>query len=128
MTQQLSEFVFAEAVVRTTRVVPDVAAMYGGRLGEIATYGRGGRVLGVRIHSENNLIRVEVHIIARYHPTLVIPKLADAVRVAIRQQLQALSVSEIAAIDIVIDDVQLDTAPEEEAYNEYLQPSHRHPS
>lgn len=128
MTQQLSEFVLAEAVVRTTRVVPDVAAMYGGRLGEIATYGRGRRVLGVRIHTENNLIHVEVHIIARYHPTLVIPKLADAVRVAIRQQLQTLAVSEIAAIDIVIDAVHLDTVPEEEAYYEYLQPPRRDPS
>jgi uncharacterized alkaline shock family protein YloU len=108
MEQQLPEYVIARALVQATRAVPGVADIYAGRLGEIATYGRGSRVPGVRVWTEAAHLRVEAHVVAAYAPDLVLPVLADAVRSRLRQQLHDLGVTAIGTIDVVVDDLRLD--------------------
>ncbi len=108
METQLPEFAIAQVLARTARAVPGVADVYGGRLGEIATYGRGSRVPGVRVERAGGQFQIEVHIVAVYTPELVLPVLAETVRSRLRQQLQDLAVPDIGAIDVVIDDVRLD--------------------
>jgi hypothetical protein len=110
MDQQLPEFVIAQALVRATRDVPGIADVYSGRLGEIATYGRGTRVPGIRVHTEGGRLKIEVHVIALYSPDLRLSTLADAVRTQMRQQLVALAVDQSNAIDVVIADLKVDAS------------------
>lgn len=49
----------ADAIVTLTRQVPGVSDLYGGAMGEIATYLPGRRVPGVRVDEE----RIEVHLV-----------------------------------------------------------------
>jgi uncharacterized alkaline shock family protein YloU len=65
--------------------LPTVARLYHGVVGEIATYGGGRRVGGVRIHPDSPP-RVDVHVVACYGPPL--PEIANAVRMAIGERLQ----------------------------------------
>lgn len=113
MEEQLATFVLAQALVRAVRAVPGVADVYGGRLGEIATYGRGGRVPGIRIRTEGGQVQVEVHLIITYAPDLNLPALAETVRNQIRQQVATLAIDTVGAIDVVVDDVAVTTAPHE---------------
>jgi hypothetical protein len=55
-----------DLVAAAVLAVPHVAGLSGGRLGEIATYLPGRRVEGVRIRPG----QVEVHVVARYGPTM----------------------------------------------------------
>lgn len=79
------------AVVRTSPAIarlaaaaatglPDVARLDSGAVGEIATYGDGERVGGVRIHSQDPL-RIEVHVVVRYGRPL--PQVAEEVRTVV---------------------------------------------
>ncbi len=111
MESQLQEYVIAQALRRTARAVPGIADVYGGRLGEIATYGRGSRVPGVRVWSEAGRVHVEVHVVVAYTPDVALPALADLVRTRLRQQLRDLAVTAIGAIDVVIDDLRFDETP-----------------
>lgn len=113
MEEQLPTFVLAQALVRAVRAVPGVADIYGGRLGEIATYGRGGRVPGIRIRTAAGQVLVEVHLIVTYAHDLHVPALAETVREQIRQQLTTLRIDNAGAIDVVVDDVALHAAPHE---------------
>jgi uncharacterized alkaline shock family protein YloU len=108
MEQQLPEYVIARALAQALRTVPGVADVYGGHLGEIATYGRGSRVLGVRVWTEAAQLRVEAHVVAAYAPDLVVPVLAEVIRSRLRRQLQELGVTAIGAIDVAVDDLRLD--------------------
>lgn len=111
MEHQLPEFVIAQALVRATRATPGIAGLYSGRFGEIATYGRGARVPGVRVHTEGGRVMVAVHIVATYIPTLRMPALADSVRQQLRQHLAALGIDNIGAIDVVVEDIEFNAAP-----------------
>lgn len=91
MSVQLSEFVLAQALVEVTRTVPGVAGLYGGHFGEIATYGRSGRVPGIRIRTDEGQVMVEVHIIVTYAPNVSLLTLAETVRDQIRQHLTMLT-------------------------------------
>lgn len=113
MDQQLPEFVIAEELVRVTREVQGVVDVYGGPLGAIATYGRGGRVPGIRISTEGGRVSTEVHIIAAYAADLKLPVLADRVRERIRQQLRSMDVGNIGQIDVVVDDIEIVPAPQD---------------
>jgi uncharacterized alkaline shock family protein YloU len=108
MEQHLPEYVIARALVQATRAVPGVADIYAGRLGEIATYERGSRVLCVRVWTEAAHLRVEAHVVAAYAPDLVVPELADAVRSRLRHHLHDLGVTAVGTIDVVVDDLRLD--------------------
>ncbi len=111
MDQQLQEFVIAQELVRATRALPGIANVYGGPLNTIATYGRGGRVPGVRIRNEAGRLHVEMHVIVTYVPDLHVPTFAETVRSRIRQQLEELAVKDIGTIDVVVDDVEVVAEP-----------------
>ncbi len=113
MEQQLPEFVIAEELVRVTREVQGVVDVYGGPLGAIATYGRGSRVPGIRVRTEEGRLSVEVHIIAAYAADLKLPALADNVRERIQQQLHKIAAGNIGQIDVVVDDIEIDSAPQD---------------
>ncbi|GAC1556345.1 MAG: hypothetical protein NVS2B7_31960 [Herpetosiphon sp.] len=106
MESQLPDYIIAEALLRTVRAVPGVADVYGGPLGEIATYGRGSRVPGVRVWHESAGLRVEVHVIALYMSAVVLPTLADTIRSRLQQQLQELAVTTRGGIDVIVADLR----------------------
>ena len=111
MESQLLEFVIARALAHAARDVPGVVELFGGRLGEIATYGRGGRVPGVRVWRVAGRLHVEAHIVAAYPPERTLPALADSVRLRLRQQLQELDVVDIGPIDVIVADLRFDDPP-----------------
>jgi len=111
MESQLQEFVIARALAHAARDVSGVVELFGGRLGEIATYGRGGRVPGVRVWREAGRLHVEAHIVAAYPPKQTLPALADSVRIRLRQQLPELGVADIGPIDVIVADLRLDDPP-----------------
>jgi len=111
MESQLQEFVIARALAHGARAVPGVVELFGGRLGEIATYGRGGRVPGVRVWREAGRLHVEAHIVAAYPPEHMLPTLADHVRGRLRDLLPALGVADIGPIDVIVADVRFTDPP-----------------
>ncbi len=111
MESQLPEFVIAKALAHAARDVPGVAELFGGRLGEIATYGRGGRVPGVRVWREAGRLHVEAHIVAAYPPEHTLPALADRVRLRLRQQLPELGVADSGPVDVIVADLRFDDPP-----------------
>ncbi len=117
MDQQLQAVIIAEELVRVIRELPGVADVYSDLFGSIATYGRGRRVPGIRVRTENGRLSVEVHIIANYAPDLDIHALARAVRSQIKNQLLKMNIGnmdtgDIGEIDVVVDDIRVDAAPQ----------------
>ncbi len=76
-----------DAVAAAVLVCPGVAAMSGGRLGEVATYLPGRRVAGVRLGDGT----VEVHVVGRYGPP--VETIAAEIRAALRPLVGGRSVS-----------------------------------
>jgi len=113
MSAQLSEFTLAQALVELTRAVPGVAGLFGGHFGEIATYGRGGRVPGIRIRTEEGQVLVEVHLIVTYAPDMRVSALAETVRNQIRQYVTTLAPAQGGTIDVVVDDIVVPATPPE---------------
>jgi uncharacterized alkaline shock family protein YloU len=113
MSAQLSEFALAQALVEVTRAVPGVAGLYGGHFGEIATYGRGGRVPGIRTRIERGQVIVEIHLIVTYAPNMNVLALAETVRNQIRQHGTTLATAKCGAIDVVVDDIAVPATPPE---------------
>jgi hypothetical protein len=75
--------------------VPAVARLYGGRLGEIATYYPGGRIEGVRVDDD----RVEMHIVVRLD--LATPlEAAEEVRRAVGPLVAP------KRVDVIVEDVE----------------------
>ena len=67
MTEQAStRFTLAQAAAAAAREVPGVFGLHDGALGELATYGQGDRVRGVRIRSGDRdaTQEIEVHLVA----------------------------------------------------------------
>ena len=87
-----------EAIAAAALGCPLIADLTGGRFGEVATYGPGRRVLGVRIVEGV----VELHVVAKWEAPL--PEVADAVRAAVAPYAGGLPVS------VFVDDIEL---PEE---------------
>ncbi len=111
MESQLQEFVIARALAHAARDVPGVVELCGGRLGEIATYGRGGRVPGVRVWREGGRLHVEAHIVAAYPPEHTLPALAGSVRERLRELLPELGIADIGPIDVIVADLRFDNPP-----------------
>lgn len=94
----------AAQIAEAVNDLADVARLYDGAVGEIATYGGGRRVGGVRIHPTAPP-QVDVHIVVRYGRPL--PAVASAVREAISEALRD-SQSEFAgaAINVHVADLE----------------------
>lgn len=84
-----------DAVAAAAQGCPVVARLTGGRFGEVATYGPGRRILGVRQADG----AVEVHVVARWGTPL--PELADVVRGAVAPYAGGLPVA------VFVDDIEL---------------------
>jgi hypothetical protein len=87
------------AIARAVAACPDVAALSGGVVGEVATYLPGDRVVGVRETADG----VEIRIAA--HWGLPLPLVAEQVRQAVRPLVGT------AQVLVVVDDIDLRPAP-----------------
>ncbi len=86
MTTAAAEIAAAAAEIAAAATgLPTVARLYHGAVGEIATYGGGRRVGGVRIRPDSPL-QIDVHIVARYGRPL--PEIATSVRTEIAHRLR----------------------------------------
>jgi uncharacterized alkaline shock family protein YloU len=104
----VSSVAVASAAAAAALEAPDVAALHGGAVGEIATYGGGVRVKGIRVH-ERPLRRIGLHVIARFGARL--DDLAEDVRRRVRDALRTAAPEyAAAAIDIHVVDVTTDDA------------------
>jgi len=93
----------ASAVTAAVLALADVARLDDGSVGEIATYGRGRRVGGVRIRSDQPP-RVAVHVVPRYGRPL--SEIAADVRARAAAALDDLDADFAdAAIDVHITDL-----------------------
>lgn len=99
----------AHTVATAATSLPEVERLYQGALGEIATYGRGERVGGVRLH-DVEASRIEVHVVARYGRPL--PEVAEEVRAVVSAALlhQGMHLRDLA-IDVRIADLVLPRTP-----------------
>lgn len=87
---------------------PDVLDLHGGTVGEIATYGQGARVRGVRVH-ERPAPRVRLHLIVRFGAR--VDDLAEDVRARVRQALAGVAAGFAGAtIDVHVADVRSEDA------------------
>lgn len=89
----------ADAVAEAVLRCPDVVALSGGRVGEVATYLPGRRIAGVRVAADGALT---VHVVGRYGPT--VDQLAAQVRAAV------LAAVGPAAVHVGVDDLVVQPA------------------
>ena len=87
-----------EQVASAALGCPLIADLTGGRFGEVATYGPGRRILGVRVMDG----AIELHVVAKWGAPL--PEVAEVVRAAVAPYAENLPVS------VFVDDIEL---PEE---------------
>lgn len=113
MNEHLSDFDLAQALSLVTQAVPGVAGVYGGQLSAIATYGRGGRVPGIRVCRDAGQVIVEVYLTIAYTPALRVLALAETVRSRLRAELVRLAIDRVGAIDVVVADVEVPTIARE---------------
>jgi hypothetical protein len=86
----------ADSLAAAALACPDVVALSGGLLGEVATYLPGRRVRGVRVREAV----VDVHVVARYGPTM------DEIGAQVRAALTPLVGTR--AVAVTIDDLAVD--------------------
>lgn len=85
---------------------PDVVGLYSGAVGEIATYGGGKSVKGIRVHDRPEP-RLRLHLIVRFGAPL--DALAQEVRARVRQALTTVAPRFAAGrIDVHVADVSAD--------------------
>ena len=105
MNELISDIVLARAIGQAAREVPGVADLYAGNLGQIATYGPGGRVPGVRVRREAGQALVEIYLTISYVPALNLLALAETVRSHLYAELTRLAVDSVDTIDVVVADL-----------------------
>lgn len=102
----VSDITVARAVATAVGAVPGVADLSPGAVAEVATYGPGDSIRGVAVHRVNGDFNVDVHIIARYSPTVDLQALANRVRRAVTGAIEQLGVGLIHRIDVTIADLR----------------------
>ena len=90
----------ADSLAEATLACPDVVALSGGLVCEVATYLPGRRVTGVRVRDAV----VDVHVVARYGPTM------DEIGAQVRAALMPLVGDRVVAV--TIDDLAVDLGTE----------------
>ena len=94
--------VTASLAAAAAREVADVLDLYGGAVGEIATYGGGERVGGVRVRGE----RLTLYLIVRFGRPLA--DIAEDVRDKVRQRLDGSWVIDVHIQDVRAEQVALE--------------------
>lgn len=104
--KETSSVAVARIVAAATRATPGVAGLHHGIAGEVATYGEGAKVEGVRIHSKPTR-RATVHIVARYGRPL--DELGEEVRSRVEEALaEALPEADPIPVDVHVADVRVE--------------------
>jgi uncharacterized alkaline shock family protein YloU len=101
----VTEVTLAQAIVAAVRSVPGVADVSAGRFAEVATYGAREKVKGVIVRPTADGLDVEVHVCAHYADSLVLDELANRVREAARESVEAAGVTRVSHIDVAVDDL-----------------------
>jgi uncharacterized alkaline shock family protein YloU len=101
-----SEVSLARAIVAAVRAVPGVVDMTPGQFAEVATYGPGEKVGGVVINRTDGALDVEVHVCVRYSESVDLAELANQVREAVRQSVEASGGGPLKQVDVAIDDLR----------------------
>jgi uncharacterized alkaline shock family protein YloU len=104
----VDEMAIARAVLVAVHTVSGVAGVSPGLFAETATYGSRGRVLGVAVSHVGGAVDLEVHLIAAYTASTHLPELADRVRSAVRQAVDAVGAGPVRRIDVAIDDLRVE--------------------
>jgi uncharacterized alkaline shock family protein YloU len=92
----------ARAADEAARAVPGVVDLYGGRLGEFATYGGGERITGVRVQTGPQP-SVKLRLVAAYGQAL--PELTEHVRLRVREAVATFLGRSDVPVDIDVADV-----------------------
>lgn len=117
VNEALPAVAVARIVAAAARGTPGVADLHPGIAGEIATYGDGGKVGGVRVHVKPTR-RATVHVVARYGRPL--DELGDDVRARVEEAVAAaLPEAGPMPVDVHVADVRV----EEEALPEQAAPA-----
>lgn len=95
-------FLVARAADQAARGVPGVVDLYGGRIGEFATYGGGEKITGVRVQTGPEP-SVKLRLIAAYGQAL--PELTETVRTRVRQSVATFLGRSDVPVDIDVADV-----------------------
>lgn len=95
-------FLVARAADQAARAVPGVVDLYGGRIGEFATYGGGERITGVRVQTGAEPA-VKLRLIAAYGQAL--PELTETVRTRVRESVATFLGRTDVPVDIDVADV-----------------------
>lgn len=113
----VSSAVVARLAAAAAREVPDVLDLYGGTLGEIATYGPQGPVRGVRVERAPTP-RVRLYAVMQFGARL--DDVADAVRRQVRADLASqLPAFADAVVDVHVADVrEADGAPTQSPHDQ----------
>lgn len=120
----VSSAVVARLAAAAARDVPEVLDLYGGTLGEIATYGAQGPVRGVRVERAPTP-RVRLYTVMRFGARL--DDVADAVRGRVRADLAAqLPAFADVVVDVHVADVR--EADERQAGGASAHAPHEQPS
>lgn len=90
----------AHLVATAAQKVPDVLGLHGGALGEVATYGQGGPVQGVRVWRAP-APRVQLRLIVRFGARL------DEVAEAVRERVAAAVAEDFPAFEAARVDVRI---------------------
>lgn len=99
----------ALTVARAVTALSDVVALDGGAVEEVATYGDGRRVAGVRLRAGRRA-RIAVHVVLRYGRPL--PEIISSVRALARAAAADVDPGLAdAAIDIYITDLEVEDTP-----------------
>lgn len=104
----VDDLTLARAVRVTVESLPGVSRVSAGRFVQAATYGPGATVHGVVISRAAGTLDIEVHLVARYARTLVLPKLAEHIRRTVRRIVEPLAGQPAGRIDIMFDDLDVE--------------------
>jgi uncharacterized alkaline shock family protein YloU len=104
----VDEMTIARAVRVAVHAVSGVVGISPGLFAETATYGAGGRILGVAVGHAAGALTLEVHLVAAYTASTDLPDLAQRVRSAVRQAVDVLGAGPVRHIDIAIDDLRVE--------------------
>lgn len=106
----MDRFELARHLAGAVAAVPGVVGLDGGRSGELAEYGVGGRVSGVSLDGPEDGLQVTVGITGRYSPDLDLDRLGDAVRQAVHRAADERPPAAVERIDVVVADLIVEEA------------------
>jgi uncharacterized alkaline shock family protein YloU len=95
----------ARVVAAATLQVSGVASLSSGRFAEVATYGPQEKVPGVVVSQSAEALRLEIHVVAAYSPTMDLPQIAQDIRVAARASIEEPGADQPTNVDVIIDDL-----------------------